>query len=138
MNLSVRWKCFFAVELMLVLFSASAKALTPSATAPAATAPTSTEHHVNPESQQKRQAFMKNATALGLITGIEDNGPITRVRVSQKFISLSAAEKEDIINVVWAYYKIADPQKNVVLVIDQKSGTEIGEYSLANGGLKMK
>ena len=80
---------------------------------------------------------MKNAVALGFIIGIEDNGPITRVRVGQKFIALSAAEKEDIINVVWAYYKIEDPQKNVVLVIDQNSGKEIGEYSLANGGLKM-
>jgi len=80
---------------------------------------------------------MKNAIALGLIIGIEDSSPITRVLVGQKFISLSAAEKENILNVVWAYYKIADPQKDVVLVIDQKSGKEIGEYSLANGGLKM-
>ncbi len=81
---------------------------------------------------------MKNAIALGLIIGIEDNSPITRVRVGQKFILLSSGEKEDILNVVWAYYKTEDPQKNVVLVIDQKSGKEIGEYSPANGGLKMK
>jgi hypothetical protein len=137
MNLSVRWKCFFEVGLILVLFSASADALTP-ATAPTVTAPTSTAHHGDPELQQKRLSFMKNAIALGLIIGIEENSPITCVLVGQKFMLLSAEEKEDVINVVWAYYKIEDPQKNVVLVIDQKSGMEIGEYSLANGGLKMK
>jgi len=136
MNLTVGWKCFFGVGLILVLFSASAYAI-PTATAPAATAPTSTTHHSDLTIQQKRQSFMKNAIALGLIIGIEDSSPITRVLVGQKFISLSAAEKENILNVVWAYYKIADPQKDVVLVIDQKSGEKIGEYSLANGGLKM-
>ena len=81
---------------------------------------------------------MKNAAAVGLIIGIEDNSPITRVRVSRKFISLSTVEKEDILNVVWAYYKTEDPQKNVVLIIDQTSAKEIGEYSPANSGLKMK
>jgi hypothetical protein len=60
------------------------------------------------------------------------------VRVGQKFISFSSEEKEDILNVIWAYYKTEDPQKNSVLVIDQKSGKEIGEYSPATGGLKMK
>ncbi len=119
--------------MILVLLSANAEALTPTATEP-----TSTVHHGDPEIQQKRLAFMKNAISLGFITSIEDNRPITRVRVGQKFISLSSGEKEDILNVIWAYYKTEDPQKNVVLVIDRKSGKEIGEYSPANGGLKMK
>ncbi len=105
---------------------------------PTGTAPTSTAHRGDPEIQQKRLAFIKNATALGFINGIDDNGPVTRVRVGQKFIALSSEEKEDILNVVWAYYKTEDPQKNVVLVIDQKSGKEIGEFSPAKGGLKMK
>lgn len=133
MNLSVRWMWFCGAGMILILFSTNAAALPPTATAP-----TSTAHHGDPAIQQKRLAFMKNAIALGLIIGIEDNSPITRVRVGQKFILLSSGEKEDILNVVWAYYKTEDPQKNVVLVIDQKSGKEIGEYSPANGGLKMK
>jgi hypothetical protein len=133
MNLSARWKWFAGVGLVLTLFSANADALTL-----AATAPTPTVHRGDPEIQRKRLAFMKNATAVGLIIGIEDNSPITRVRVSRKFISLSTAEKEDILNVVWAYYKTEDPQKDVVLIIDQTSGKDIGEYSPANGGLKMK
>ena len=81
---------------------------------------------------------MKKAIALGFVTSIEDNSSITRVRVGQKFISLSSEEKEDILNVVWAYYITEDPQKNVVLVIDRESGKEIGEYSPTSGGLKMK
>ena len=133
MHISSRWKWFIGFGLVLTFLSANADALTSTATAP-----TSTAHHGDPEIQQKRLAFMKNAIALGLIKSIDDSSPITRVRVGPKFISLSAEEKEDIINVVWAYYKIEDPQKNVVLVIDQKSGKEIGDYSLANGGLKMK
>ncbi len=133
MNLSVRWKGLFGVGLILVFFSANAEALTTTATAP-----TSTANHGDPKIQQKRLAFMKNAIALGIITRIEDNSPITRVLAGPKFISLSSEEKEDILNVVWAYYKTEDPQKNVVLVIDQNSGKEIGEYSPANGGLKMK
>ncbi len=133
MNFSVRWKWFFGVGLILVLLSANAEAQTPTATVP-----TSTEHRGDPEIQQKRLAFMKNAIALGLITDIEDNSPVTRVLAGQRFISLSSEEKEDILNVVWAYYKTEDPQKNVVLVIDQKSGKEIGEYSPACSGLKMK
>jgi hypothetical protein len=133
MNLSVRWKWFFGVGLILVFFSANAEALTPAATAPA-----STPHHGDPKIQQKRLAFIKNAIALGLISKIEDSSPITLVRVGQKFISLSFEEKDDILNIVWAYYKTEDPQKNVVLVIDQRSGKKLGEYSLANGGLKMK
>ncbi len=135
MKLPVRWKWFFGLGLILVFFSADAQALIPS---PTATAPTSTPHRGDPEIQQKRLAFIKNAIALGFIIGIEDNSPITRVLAGQKFISLSSDEKEDILNVIWAYYKTEDPQKNVVLVIDQKSGKEIGEYSPANGGLKMK
>ncbi len=132
MNLSVRWKWFFGAGMILILFSTNAEALSPTATAP-----TSTAHHGDPGIQQKRLAFMKNAIALGLIVGIEDNSPITRVLVGRKFILLSSEEKEDILNVVWAYYKTEDPQKNVVLVIDQKSREKIGEYSPANGGLKM-
>jgi len=119
--------------LVLTFFSANAETPTPTATAPASTA-----HHGDPDIQQKRLAFMKNAIALEFIKGIDDKSPITRVRVGPRFISLSAEEKEDILNVVWAYYKTEDPQKNLVLVIDQKSGKEIGEYSPANGGLKMK
>jgi hypothetical protein len=132
-NLSVRWKWFIGVGLSLTFLSANAEALTS-----AAAAPTATAHRGDPDIQQKRLAFMKNTIALGLIKGIDDNSPITRVRVGPKFISLPAGEKEAIINVVWAYYKTEDVQKNVVLVIDQKSGKEIGEYSLAKGGLKMK
>jgi hypothetical protein len=135
MNLSVRGTWFFRLGLILVFFSANAGAQTSTATA---TAPISTAHHGDPDIQQKRLAFMKNAVALGFITGIEDSSPVTRVRVGQKFISFSSEEKEDILNVIWAYYKTEDPQKNSVLVIDQKSGKEIGEYSPATGGLKMK
>jgi len=119
--------------LVLTFLSANADALTSTATAP-----TSTVQHGDPEIQQKRLAFIKNAIALGLIKGIDGNGPVTRVRVGPKFRSLSSEEKEDILNIVWAYYKTEDPHKNVVLVIDQKSGKEIGEYSLATGGFKMK
>ncbi len=133
MNLSSRWKWFFGFGLILVFFSANAEALTPAAAAPANTA-----HHGDPKIQQKRLAFIKNAIALGLISKIEVSRPITRVLVGKKFISLSFEEKEDILNIVWAYYKTEDPQMNVVLVIDQRSGKKLGEYSLANGGLKMK
>ncbi len=141
--MSVRWKFLFELGLILVLFSASAKAETPSATGPTttvsiSTAPTSTTHHGDPKIQQKRLAFIKNVSSFGLIAGIEDKGPVTRVLAGQKFIALSFDEKQDVLNVIWAYYKTKDPQRNVVLVIDQKSGKEIGEYSLANGGLKMK
>ena len=133
MNLSVSWKWFFGVGLILVYFAAAAEALPPSASAP-----TSKTHHGDPELQKKRLVFVKNVIELGLISKIEDDSPITRVLVGKKFISLSFEEKEDILNVVWAYYKTQDPQKNVVLVIDQKSGKKLGEYSLAYGGLKMK
>jgi hypothetical protein len=129
----MRWKWFIGVGLVLTFLSANAE--TPTSTA---ASPKPTVHHGDPEIQQKRLAFMKNAIAVGFIIGIEDKGPITRVIAGPKFISLSAREKEDILNVVWAYYKTEDTQKNVVLVIDQKSGKKIGEYSPANGGLKMK
>lgn len=133
MNLSVRWKWFLGTGLILVIFAATAKAVP----APAS-APTPTAHKGDPEIQQKRLAFMKNAIELGLISKIEDDSPITRVVAGEKFIALSFDEKEQILNVVWAYYKTQDPQKNVVVVIDQSSGKELGEYSPANGGLKMK
>lgn len=81
---------------------------------------------------------MQDAIQMGIIAKIEDGGPITRVFTSRKFTALSFDEKEQILNVVWAYYKTEDPQKNVVLVVDQGSGKELGEYSPANGGLKMK
>jgi hypothetical protein len=132
-NLSVRWKLIFELGLILVLFSPSVKAETP-----LATAPTSTTHHGDPKIQQKRLAFIKNVSSFGLIAGIDDKGPVTRVLAGQKFKALSFEEKDEILNIIWAYYKTKDPQKDVVLVIDQKSGKEIGEYSLAKGGLKMK
>ena len=92
----------------------------------------------DPDLQQKRLAFIKNAIGLGLISKIEDDGPITRVAASKQFISLPFEEKEDLLNVVWAFYKTEDPKKDVVLVVDRNSGNIVGEYSSANGGLKMK
>ncbi len=133
MTLSIGRKWLLSVGLVLTFLSTNAGAQTSTAMTPKAPV-----HHGDPEIQQKRLAFIKNTKALGLITGIDDNSPVTRVRVGPKFMSLSTGEKEDILNVVWAYYKTEDPQKNIILVIDQKSGKEIGEYSLANGGLKMK
>lgn len=133
MNLSVRGKWFFGVGLILVFFSASAETLPPSSSKP-----TSTAHRGDPELQRKRLAFVKNAIELGLISKIEGDGHITRVLAGRQFIALSFDEKEQILNVVWAYYKTENPEKNVVLVIDQSSGNILGEYSPANGGLKMK
>jgi hypothetical protein len=133
MNLSFQWKWFLAAGLTLVYFSAGAETLpTPSSE------PTSTERRGDPEIQQKRLAFLKNAIDLGLISKIEDDGPLTRVVIGKQFLSLPFEEKETILNVVWAYYKTEDPQKDVVLVIDRNSGSILGEYSPANGGLKMK
>ncbi len=131
--MSAKGKLLIGIALILAVFSANAETESTTATAPA-----SRSHRGDPDIQQKRRAFIKNATALGFIDSIEDTSPITRVRVGEKFISLSSEEQEDILNVVWAYYKTEDPQKNVVTVIDRKSGKEIGEYSPSHGGLKMK
>ena len=133
MNLSVRWKWFFGVGLLLVSFAARAETLLPPASAS-----TPTTHRGEPTIQEKRLAVIKNAVEVGFITKIDDKGPLTRVLAGQNFFSLSFQEKEDLLNVVWAYYKTHDPEKNVVLLIDQRSGKTLGEYSLANGGLKMK
>ncbi|HSB33564.1 MAG TPA: hypothetical protein VLG39_03825 [Nitrospirota bacterium] len=133
MNLSVRGKWFFGFGLILVFFSASAETLPPPSSEP-----TPTEQRGDPELQQKRLAFIKNAIGLGLISKIGDDSPITHVAAGKQFISLPFEEKEDILNVIWAYYKTEDPQKDIILVIDRNSGNIIGEYSLANGGLKMK
>ena len=134
--MSKLWTSILKIVLIIVLFAANAKALP---ALPAAT-PANKEpaHRGDPELQQKRLAFMKGAISLGIISKIEDNGPVTRVLIGQRFIALSLDEKEQILNVVWAYYKTEDPQKNVVLVVDQKSGKKLGEYSPANGGLRMK
>ncbi len=137
MNLSAGWKWFIGPGLVLIFFSANAEAQTSKATASLSAAPAPSAHHGDADIQQKRLAFVKNATAIGFISGIEDTSPVTRVKVGEKFISLPSGEQEDILNVVWAYYKTEDPKKNAVLVIDQKSGKEIGEYSPAQGGLKM-
>lgn len=132
-TMSISWTSFLKLALVVVLFAANAQAL------PAETsANKKSVHRGDPELQQKRLAFMQNAIELGIISRIEDNSPVTRVLVGQRFIALSFDEKEQVLNVVWAYYKTEDPQKNVVLIIDQKSGKKLGEYSPASGGLKMK
>jgi hypothetical protein len=127
------WTLFLKIALIVVLFAANAEAVPPATSTNKTSA-----HRGDPELQQKRLAFMQGAISLGIIARIEDNGPVTRVLIAQRFIALSFDEKEQILNVVWAYYKTEDPQKNVVLVIDQKSGKKLGEYSPASGGLKMK
>jgi hypothetical protein len=134
--MSTLWTLLLKVALIVVLSAANAKAF--SALPAATSANEKSAHRGDPELQQKRLAFLQGAIGLGIISRIEDNGPITRVLIGQRFIALSIDEKEQILNVVWAYYKTEDPQKNVVLVIDQKSGKKLGEYSPANGGLKMK
>ncbi len=133
MHLSSRWTLFLGVGLVVVLLAANAKAL-PQATS----ANKKTAHRGDPELQQKRFAFIQDTIKLGIISKIEDTSPVTRVLVGRQFIELSIEEKEQILNAVWAYYKTEDPQKNIVLVIDQKSGKKLGEYSPASGGLKMK
>ena len=131
--MSTGWTLFFKIALIFALFAANAEAVPPATSANKESA-----HRGDPELQRKRLAFMQGAISLGIIAGIEDNGPVTRVLIGQRFIALSLDEKEQILNVVWAYYKTEDPQKNVVLVIDRKSGKKLGVYSPASGGLKME
>ncbi|MDA8423487.1 MAG: hypothetical protein M0Z89_09165 [Nitrospiraceae bacterium] len=133
MHLSSTGSWFLGIGLVVLVFAANAKALPL-----AASAGTTTAHRGDPELQQKRRSLMQGALALGIISKIEDNGLVTRVLVGRQFLALSMDGKEQILNVVWAYYKTEDPQKNVVLVIDRKSGKKLGEYSPANHGLKME
>ena len=133
MHLSSLGSWFLGIGLVVVLFAANAKALPP-----VTSAGTTTAHRGDPELQKKRRSLMQGAIALGIISKIEDNGLVTRVLVGRQFIALSMDDKEQILNIVWAYYKTEDPEKNVVLVIDQKSGKKLGEYSPATYGLKME
>ena len=133
MHLSSTGSWLLGIGLVVLVSAANAKAL-PLATS----AGTTTAHRGDPELQQKRLSLIRGAIALGIISKIEDNGLVTRVLVGRQFIALSMDGKEQILNIVWAYYKTEDPQKNVVLVIDRKSGKKLGEYSPANHGLKME
>jgi hypothetical protein len=133
MHLSSLGSWFLGICLVAVLSAANAKALPP-----ATSAGTTTAHRGDPELQQKRRSLMQGAIALGIISKIEDHGLVTRVLVGRRFMALSMDDKEQILNIVWAYYKTEDPEKNVVLVIDQKSGKKLGEYSPATYGLKME
>ena len=133
MHLSSIGSWFLGIGLVVVAFAANAKALPP-----ATSASTTTAHRGDPELQQKRLSLIQGAISLGIISKIEDNGLVTRVLVGRHFIALSMEDKEQILNIVWAYYKTEDPQKNVVLVIDRKSGKKLGEYSPAHYGLKME
>lgn len=87
--------------------------------------------------QSDRRAFIHKLIARGAFQKVEIPGRYPHVWVTPLFYELDFELKQKFISVVYAYYKGQNPQSDIVVLFDGRSGKEIGKFAEVYGGLKM-
>ena len=86
--------------------------------------------------QSDRKAFIQKLINKGIFQKIEVPGNLPHLWVRGAFYALDFETKSQYVNVVYAYYITQNPQYNIVVLYDSKSGKETGDYGY--GGLNLK
>jgi len=88
--------------------------------------------------QPTRWELIQKLIRAGVFIKVEQPAEFPHVYVGATFYNLTFDEKEQFINVIWAYYKTKNPAADLVVLKDGYTGKEIGKYAEVYGGLKMK
>lgn len=89
----------------------------------------------NQQISEDRAAFIGKLQKAGLFLKVEKLSDLPHVWVTPSFMVLDFPDKEQFINVVYAYYVTQDPEANLVILKDSRTGKRIGRYSEVDGGL---
>lgn len=92
----------------------------------------------SPAMQAERQQFVQKLIDQGLVQKIEERGTNPRMWVRPAFRMLDYTTKQKFVSVVFALYCTGKNTGETVTLVDSLSGEEIGDYSVAYGGLKLK
>lgn len=93
----------------------------------------------SPQQQQGRAEIIQELTRKRLFAKIEDSAASNSVRlwVGQSWDALPFEDKETFTNIVYSYYFDGSSVTDRVIILDATSGKQIGQYSLATGGLHL-
>jgi len=92
----------------------------------------------SPATQAKRLDFIKRLQASKFIGDVQPprNG-IVRAFVTPSFMAGDYKDKANVVSVIYLYYFDGTKSTDLVILLDSKSGNEVGTYGLTRG-LKMK
>jgi len=88
--------------------------------------------------QAKRLAFIDRLTKQGVFHKLERPARLCHLHVGPRFDALSFDDKQGFVNVVYAYCVTERPQEKIVVLKDYRTNKEIGTYSEAAGGLRLR
>ena len=88
-----------------------------------------------PETQAKREAFIRRAIETGIFAKIDDARVCPHVWVTPMFSILTFEEKQKLLSIVLAYYYEAPGPDAIIILRDNMTGKEVGRMSGA--GLKL-
>ena len=92
----------------------------------------------SPEMQAQRKAFLEETIRDGYFTKVEPGSGIPKVWVTLKFMGVDFEAKGALISVVYAYYFDGSNDYAIVQLKDPRTGRVVGDYYIAQGGLKMR
>ena len=107
---------------------------------PAPTTPTPTPPPISPEEQklqEQRYTFIQDMIAEGIFLKVEQPADFPHVWVTSVFYALNFEDKQAFISVVYAYYSTQDPEADMVVLYDSKTGKKVGVFAEVYGGLKL-
>lgn len=87
--------------------------------------------------QAGREKLIQKLINEGVFLKVEVPGSLPRVFVTPAFHALDIETKEKFVSVVYAFYFSDHSIRNVVRVMDSRTGKEVGTFSALNPGLKM-
>jgi len=90
------------------------------------------------ELQERRYTFIQKMIAEGIFLKVEQPAKFPHVWVTSEFYSLNFEDKQAFISVVYTYYLIKNPEADMVILYDSKTGKQVGVFAETYGGLKLE
>lgn len=90
------------------------------------------------DAQSDRKAFVEKLIDQGVFQKVEAPGSMPQLWVTPTFHRLAFDTKSSFVNVLYGYYKTANPKYDTVVLYDSRTEKEIGKYSKSYGGLRLK
>lgn len=92
--------------------------------------PTITPTEANRAKQPERQALIQKLISAGIFKAVKTSGPTTaRAIVGPAFKRLSFDDKRAFVGVVAEYFRVQDPKRNFVVLIDWQTNKKVGTFS---------
>jgi hypothetical protein len=87
--------------------------------------------------QDDRKALIQKLIGAEVFQKVEVPGFLPHLWVSHAFYGLSFDSKNSFVNVVYSYYYTQNPDFDLIVLYDSRSGKKIGTFSATYGGLDL-